>query len=126
MNEPDNLKIIKRIQCYLAEQNINALLELVAEDAVWIIPGPEAYPPMGKYCSRDQIRALYDVLPCMIEFGEHVPTDYIPYGDKVVVLGYETGYYKPSKRSFQSNWVEVFTLNEQGLIVKFHKYLDRC
>ncbi|HSF30605.1 MAG TPA: hypothetical protein VLK82_09070 [Candidatus Tectomicrobia bacterium] len=44
-------------------------------------------------------------------------------GDKVLVFGYERALAKPTDRSFESDWVMVFTLRT-GQVVRFRAYHD--
>ncbi|HWS56798.1 MAG TPA: nuclear transport factor 2 family protein, partial [Pyrinomonadaceae bacterium] len=58
-----------------------------------------------------------------VEFEHLAPEEFIPAGDKVLVIGGERGRVRATGRDFENPWIMVFTLRE-GKISKFRSYED--
>ena len=58
-----------------------------------------------------------------IQFQSFEPREFIAQGDKVAVLGHYVGRAKPTGRSFETDWVMIFTLRN-GLVTRFIEFAD--
>ena len=125
MTQPSNLEIVKQIEQDLKEGNLSAILEFLAEDVVWIVPGSTDYPFKGEYHGRNKLKEVFELAGKIIDMKESEATDYISLDDKnqVLVFGNERGSLKPGGNAFKHNWVEVFTLRD-GKVVRLHSYID--
>jgi len=123
MNEQDNLKIVQEGYGDFARGDVQTLLGKFAEDIEWVIPGSKNNPLTGTYKGRDRVGEFFRLLSDLTELSTFEPREFVAQGDKVVVLGRETGRVKSTGRTFQSDWAMSFTLRD-GKIVRFQEYAD--
>jgi ketosteroid isomerase-like protein len=106
-----------------ARGDVQTLLGRFADDIEWVIPGSKNNPLTGIYEGRNRVGEFFKLLSDLTEISTFEPREFIAEGDKVVVLGRETGRVKSTGRTFQSDWAMAFTLRN-GKIVKFQEYAD--
>jgi ketosteroid isomerase-like protein len=95
-----------------------------ADDVEWPQPGPtEALPWAGTRHGRAQVAQFFTAVDETLEFLQFEPREFLAQGDKVVVFGYERALAKPTNRTFESEWVMVFTLRA-GQVVRFRAHHD--
>ena len=123
MNEQDNLRIVQEGYADFARGDIQTLLGKFADDIEWVIPGSKDNPLTGTYKGRNRVGEFFKLLSDLTEIGTFEPREFVAQGDKVVVLGGETGRVKSSGRTFQAEWAMAFTLRN-GKVVKFQEYTD--
>jgi uncharacterized protein len=63
------------------------------------------------------------VLAETLETQQFEPRQFIAQDDTVVVLGHERHRVKSTGRSYEGEWVQVFTLRD-GKVVKYREYFD--
>ncbi|MGH9820493.1 MAG: nuclear transport factor 2 family protein, partial [Pyrinomonadaceae bacterium] len=51
------------------------------------------------------------------------PKEFIAQGDKVVVLGRSKAVVKSTGRSYETDWVHIFSVHD-GKITSFHEFFD--
>ncbi len=124
MNEQENVKAVERIYTAFGQGDIQAMLNMLAEDIDWLFPGPADIPFAGRYRGREQVAQFFKIVGETIEIEQFEPQEFITKGDKVVVLGHEQMRVKSSGRTSETDWVHVFTLRN-GKVVKIHElYYD--
>ena len=123
MNNQDNLRIVQEGYADFARGDVQTLLGKFAEDIEWVIPGSENNPLTGIYQGRSRVAEFFKLLSDVTEISTFEPREFIAQGDKVIVLGRETGRVKSTGRTFQSDWAMAFTLRN-GKVVKFQEYAD--
>lgn len=129
MSAQDNLTLVKQMYLAFGEQGDTAggtptTLELLAEEGEWEFSGPpDKMPWAGVYRGREQTARALAVLDELIAFEHFHPRDFVAQGDKVVVLGEETGRVKKTGRKFKNIWAHIITLRD-GQIIHFRTYSD--
>ena len=123
MSEQDNLRIVQEGYADFARGDVQTLLGKFADDIEWVIPGSKNNPLAGTYKGRNRVAEFFKLLSDLTEISTFEPREFVAQGDKVVVLGRETGRVKSTGRGFQSDWAMAFTLRN-GKIVKFQEYTD--
>jgi hypothetical protein len=68
--------------------DIPAVLDTLADDIEWVVPGPSDIPTAGTYKGKQAAGAWFGVLHENLEFQVFEPREYIAQGDKVVSLIY--------------------------------------
>ena len=123
MSEQDNLKLVQEGYADFGRGDVQSLLGKFAEDIEWVSPGSKNNPLAGTYNGRARVGEFFKNLSDLTEMSTFEPREFIAQGDKVVVLGRETGRVKATGRTFESDWAMVFTLRN-GKIVRFQEYAD--
>lgn len=120
--EQDNLRIIKQLEKDIQEGNLEAFLDKLVENVVWIVPGPSLYPFAGRYCGHEQIKKLF-AMAAEVQTEQIDPKDFIAQDNKVVVQASSTVCFKASRRTVELESVHLFTLRD-GKVVEFRGYLN--
>ena len=121
MSEQDNLRIVQEGYGDFSRGDVQTLLGKFAEEIEWVIPGSN--PLSGTYKGRTRVADFFKRLSDLTELSMFEAREFIAQGDRVVVLGRETGHVKSTGRSFQSDWAMAFTLRD-GKVVRFQEYAD--
>jgi uncharacterized protein len=123
MSEQDNLRIVQEGYADFGRGDVQSLLGKFAEDIEWVIPGSKNNPLAGTYKGHSRVGDFFKLLSDLTEISTFEPREFVAQGEKVVVLGRETGRVKSTGRTFQSEWAMAFTLRN-GKIVRFQEYAD--
>lgn len=123
MSEQDNLRIVKEGYGDFSRGDIQTLLGKFADDIEWVIPGSKNNPLAGTYKGHSRVSEFFKRLSDLTEISKFEPTDFFAQGDKVVVLGRESGWVKSTGRTVQYEWAMAFTLRN-GKVVRFREYAD--
>jgi len=102
---------------------IAPLLERFHDDATWISPEMESVPFSGCFHGRQGVAQFFTKLAATVEPLRFVAKDFIAEGDKVVVVGEATWRVRSTGLSYDSPWVNVFTLRD-GKIIRTDAYYD--
>lgn len=125
MSEVTNTEIIQKGYENFGSGNIPGLLELFAENIGWEVPEIENAPFSG---SREGIEAVGKFFEQLVEAEDITrfePLEFIAQNDKVVVLGESAATVKATGRSYETDWVHVFTVHD-GKIINFHEFFDNA
>lgn len=123
MNEQQNTQIVKQAYDNFKSGDIEAVLSLVSEDADWRLPKVENMPQTGQRRGLEQITEFFSLLAETQEFSEFEPREFVAQGDRVVALGHYAWKAKETGRSFESDFVHVFTVRNSK-ITGFDEYFD--
>jgi uncharacterized protein len=77
----------------------------------------------GTRTGREQVAEFFKALSENLAFEEFSPREFIAQGERVIVFGYERAKVRPSGRTYESEWVHVFTF-KNGQILDFREYSD--
>ena len=123
MDEARNTQVVKDAYAAFGRGDIPALLALVDPDAEWTAVVGSRTPTAGTRHKREGVAKFFQDLGASIEFQSFEPREFIAQGDKVAVLGHYVGRAKPTGRSFETDWVMIFTLRN-GLVTRFIEFAD--
>lgn len=124
MNEEKNVQLTKGAYAAFKRGDIAGLLNTLADDVGWFLPGPkDIIPVLGQRRGRQQVAEFFSKLAELQESEQFEPREFIAQGDTVVVLGHYRWRVKSTKRVFESDWAHVFTIRN-GKITNFHEYFD--
>ena len=123
MSEQENIKIAQQAYDNFKSGDIQSLLGLLSDDAVWQLPEIENVPFAGKRRGREQVAQFFATLADAQEARQFEPKEFIAQGDKVAVLGRYEWRVKSTGREYGGDWAHVFTVRD-GKIVGFHEYTD--
>lgn len=123
MKEQENTETVKRMYAAFGRGDKAALVEGFADDVEWQIAGPAAIPICGPRHGREQVAQFFTVLAETFETQQFEPRQFVAQDDMVVVLGHERHRARSTGRSYEGEWVQVFTLRD-GEVVKYREYFD--
>lgn len=100
----------------------HAVLELVAEDIEWIIPG-EDWPLAGTHRGHAGLAATLRKASEEVEMTYPKPPEFVAQGDRVLAIGVAVGKIKATNKTFEDRWVFDITLRN-GKVTKIREYID--
>jgi ketosteroid isomerase-like protein len=107
MNANANLQAVQQIYDAFHQGDIDSILRALADDVEWHQPGPtDVLPWAGTRHGRAQVAQFFTAV-----------------GETLDLLQFEQALAKPTNRTFESEWVMVFTLRD-GQVVRFRAYHD--
>lgn len=119
-----NVDLVQQQFRALAKNDQETFLNGLAENIIWITPGPpETLPFAGKRYGRDEVAKWYALLNESEELQRFEPREYIAQGDKVIVLGRSTIRIKSTEMILETDWVQVYTFHN-NTIIQFQQYYD--
>jgi ketosteroid isomerase-like protein len=124
MAEQENVGVARDAYAAFQRGDIPGLIELLADDIDWWVPGePEQIPQAGRVSGRAAVGEFFGRLAESEEITHFEPREFIAQGDKVVVTGNYKGRTRPAGRDYDLDWLHVFTVRD-GRIAAFREYLD--
>ncbi|HEV3469989.1 MAG TPA: nuclear transport factor 2 family protein [Pyrinomonadaceae bacterium] len=123
MSEQENLEVVRNLFERFASGDLPGILGMLADGVDWHIRGPEVVPFYGPRAGHDGVLDFFGKVSTSVAFDSFQPEEFIPAGDKVLVIGGERGRVRATGRSFENSWIMVFTLRD-GKITKFRSYED--
>jgi hypothetical protein len=127
MSEQDNLQVIQAHFAAFGRGDIDGALALVAEEVDWQSPAtgtPNALLPWSAIRrSRAEVGQFFADLVAHAEPEAFEVFAVTAQGDRVVLEGRNAGRARSTGRSYEHDWVMVFTIKD-GLIVRHRHYYD--
>jgi uncharacterized protein len=121
----DNVKIVQDAYGKFATGDIAGLLGNCAEDVDWQTPEVENATFGGKCRGHAQVGEFFAGMDAAQEISKFEPTEFIAQGDRVVVLGKFAANVRETGKSYESDWVHVFTVKD-GKITNFDEFFDNA
>lgn len=117
-----NVQIIQDCYQKFMQGNIAGILDLLDPNVVWEEPAHPAIPYGGKRQGRPAVQDFFAGVG-QVQVSNFEAKEYLASGDRVVVLGQWSGTVKATGKSFQSEFVMVWTVTN-GKITRFTAYED--
>lgn len=125
--EQKNLKVIKQMFTAFDEGNIPAGIDAYAEDVDFQSQVTRTIQPEMPWSkpshSRQEIASFFKELTERANLGKTETLWFTAQDDRVVVEGRNRGTAKSTGRSYEHDWIMVFTLRN-GKIVRSRHYYD--
>ena len=118
-----NVDAIQRCYAAVGRGDLPAVLDLLADDVEWTLQGPPAIPFAGTRRGSAGVAEFFSLVGGALEFHQFEPREFVAQGDTVVAIGYEHSLVKPTGRTFQQEWVHVYTVRD-GKIATFRGFED--
>ena len=118
-----NKSVVNQAYSNFKSGNINALLDLMADDVSWTLPVMGGVPFAGTRSGRASVGEFFATVDSTQESLTFDPRELIAEGDKVVALGSYQWRVKSNSREFGGDFAHVFTIRD-GKIVAFNEYMD--
>jgi hypothetical protein len=123
MSEQDNIRLAQQAYNNFKTGNIEALLNLVADDIDWQLPEVANVPFAGKRRGRAEVAEFFASVNRTQEPLQFEPREFVAQGDQVVSLGHYQWRVKDTNREFASDFAHVFTIRD-GKITGFREFFD--
>jgi len=117
-------RLVQKIYSSYKNKDMQGILDLQHEDADWTVAAspekiPWANPGRGRKGVSNFLKTIGDWL-VPEAFGIQ---DYFENADKVVAVGYQAGYVKPTGDHYEYDFVHVWEFNN-GKVTKLRVYFD--
>ncbi len=123
MAEKENRVLVQQgYQCFKTG-DMEGLLSLFSAQIDWELPEVEGLPFSGHRKGRDEVADFFRLVREAQESLEFDPKEYVCEGNQVVAIGYYRWRVRSTGKTFESNFVHVFTIKE-NLVVGFREFLD--
>ena len=122
MSVQKNVQIVKDTFAAFGRGDMQGVLALLADDIEWITPG-EGFPLAGTYRGHAAVAGFFQQLSEVLEFSSFEPREFVAEGDRVLVVGFDSGRVKATNRTFEKPWVKAFTVRN-GKVTNVREYID--
>jgi ketosteroid isomerase-like protein len=102
--------------------DINFIVERLAPDCRWIVPG-RGIPSAGIYNGREGAARFFQVLSETEKITRFEPREYFTHGDDVVVLGFEEIQVIATGKKATTNWAMLFRVRD-GQVASYESFFD--
>jgi hypothetical protein len=127
MGEQENVQAVQQMYAAFGRGDLPAVLEMLAEDVDWQSPVSRTEPEELSWArprhSREEVAIYFKELLEKVQPEQMETLDFTAQGDRVIVEGRNRGTVKSTGRTYEHDWVMVFTLRK-GKIVRFRHYYD--
>jgi ketosteroid isomerase-like protein len=110
MSESQNVELMKAAYAAFDRGDIAALLEMNAPDVEWNWPAVKEIPQSGPRKGRAQVAQFFETLLAVEDPVSLERREFTAQGDRVVVLGSYTARAKATGRTWESEFVHVWTI----------------
>jgi ketosteroid isomerase-like protein len=118
-----NLQIVQDAYGKFGSGDVSGLIALLSADVDWRVPEIESSAFGGAWNGQEGVGKFFAALVADEEITEFEPREFISEGEKVVVLGRSTATVRATGKTYETDWVHVFTVRD-GKITKFHEFFD--
>ena len=123
--EAQNTRVVKEAYAAFQRGDIPAVLAALDDDIQWqaVIGTEGIVPTAGLRRGRAGVAQFFQQLADNVTFDAFEPREFIAQGDQVAVIGRYKGNAKTTGKTWDVEWVMVFTLRN-GKVVRFREYSD--
>ena len=118
-----NTQVVQDCYRLFKEGNKEGLLNLLADNVQWSVPGPREIPYAGNREGKAAVREFFNLVDESEEVLKLEPREFIEQGNKVVACGYWESKVKKTGKTAKGDWAMVFTL-KNGKIARLQEYSD--
>jgi len=124
MNAEENVELARKGYQEFIDGDINSILDRNTEDTEWTFPGPAGIVPMsGTFRGREQVAQFFSRLLETLDFETFEPREFLPLGERVLVLGHDTGKVRATGTPFEESWAHICTYRN-GKLSRWQAYND--
>jgi hypothetical protein len=117
-----NVDLIRAAYEAFGRGDVPAIVSLLSDEVDWRFTGAKALAYTGRFKKHAVANWFADVA-AVDDIQAFEPREFIPGGEHVTVLGWERCTARPSGKSFESEWVHIFTV-KHGKITRFWGMYD--
>ncbi len=125
MQEAENTKIVRDAYAAFGRGDIPTLLGYMSDDVLWqpALGTAKHVPFSGERKGKASVAEFFRLVAENEEFEQFEPREFVAQDDKVVAIGHYRVVMKPTSKTFESDFVMVFTL-QNGKLTKFQEFTD--
>ena len=125
MNEAENTKVVQDAYAAFGRGDIPTLLGYMTDDVKWqpVIGTASTVPFSGEREGKAKVAEFFKIVAESEDFRQFEPREFVAQGDKVVAIGHYHAVTKTTGKSFESDFVMVFTLRG-GKVARFQEFTD--
>ena len=125
MSQITNVEIIQQAYEKFGSGDVPGLLALMAADIRWTVPEIENAPFAGSRNGVEKVAEFFKELVEAEDITRFEPLEFIAQNDRVVVLGESAATVRGTDRSYETNWVHVFSVRD-GKVTEFTEFFDNA
>jgi hypothetical protein len=125
MSGAQNTKVVREAYAAFGRGDIAALLEMMADEIHWqpVIGTANYVPFSGARTGKASVAEFFKRVAETEDFQQFEPRELVAQGDTVVAIGSYRATAKATGRTFESDFVMVFTFRN-GRVVAFREFTD--
>jgi uncharacterized protein len=122
--KPGNVEIVLSLYDAFAAGDLDTILAIIHPDVVWV--ESDGIPYGGTFIGRDAVFAgVFGKIAAEWDgFTAEVFEAFAADGNRVITLGEDSGTFKATGKSMSAPTASIWTLDEQGRVVRFTQYID--
>lgn len=121
----NNIQIVKDAYNKFSTGDIPGLLNHLSGDVLWQTPEIENAQFGGTRHGHAGAGEFFSLLEQSEEFTKFEPAEFIAQGNRIVVLGKYGATVRETGRSYETDWVHVFTVKDNK-ITSFTEFFDNA
>jgi uncharacterized protein len=125
MSEAQNVSVVQNAYAAFGRGDIATLLGYMTEDIQWrpVIGTAKHVPFSGERKGKAGVGEFFKQVAESEDFQQFEPREFVAQGDNVVALCHYRAVTKATGRTFDSDFVMVFTLRD-GRVAAFQEFTD--
>jgi uncharacterized protein len=125
VHEAENTKVVQDAYAAFGRGDIPTLLGYMTDDIHWrpVIGTAKHVPFSGERRGKAAVAEFFKQVSASEDFQQFEPREFVAQGDKVVALGHYRAVTKATGKTFDSDFVMVFTLRG-GKVAAFQEFTD--
>lgn len=117
------LSVVQQLYQAFGHGDVAAIVEKLADEVDWQFVGSPGLPYGGPRHSRQAVAEFFAAVAEADEIHVFEPREFIEAGEHVTVLGWERSTARDTGKTFESEWVHVFTV-QHGKIVRWRGFFN--
>jgi ketosteroid isomerase-like protein len=122
-NSSENVQAVQEVYAKFAGRDIPAILTMLSPDVEWGEPDNPFNPAGGTRHGHAGFLEWLHIGRQSEDILVLEPRKFLSDSDSVAVVGYTKCLAKPTGRSYETNFVHLFTFKD-GKIIRFEEYFD--
>lgn len=121
--EMENVRRVQEVYRAIASGNYVAFMDFLSEDIELEIVGPPVIPIVGHWRGKQEVGEAVQQNFALLEDQKPEIQTVVAQGDTVILVGRETGRFRPTGLPYTVHWVQIFTLRN-GKAIRFRELFD--
>jgi ketosteroid isomerase-like protein len=118
-----NIDLINEIYAAFGRGDVQAILDRLTDDCLWITHLEECVPWAGDYSGKATVPGFFSAIFDSVDVLGFQPTEFISEGDTVVSLGTFACRSKATGKSTETRWIFVWKVRN-GLVCSYEQFHD--
>jgi ketosteroid isomerase-like protein len=119
-----NIATVQSMYAAFGKGDIASIINRLTQDVQWHSGGRSSdFPAFGPRKGPKEVQAFFQIVAENDDFSHFSPREFYSAGDKVFVLGDYAMTLKKSGKTFESDWIHIFTFRD-GKVSQFREFTD--